>query len=119
MEFKIRNLLKMKLILDEIHQSKFNHNQPYDRHSDKLREGSVDDQKQGNHHHKNNAQKEIKLDDRDFIQVENKLPNCEMNNECQEKQDTDDDITFVFHFLLLCLKFRDVSESCTVKDNVR
>jgi hypothetical protein len=107
MEFKIWNRLKMKLIPDQIHQSEFHQNQSYDRHSYKLREGSVDDQKQGDHHHKNHTQKEIKLYNRDFIQMENELPNCEMNNERQEKHNTDDDITFVLHFLLY-LKFRDV-----------
>ena len=97
----------MKLIFDEIHQPKFHQNKAYNRHSHKLRKGSVDDQKQSNHHHKNNAKKEIKLDDHHFVLMENKLPDCEMNNEHQEKQDTDDDITFVLHFLLY-LKFRDV-----------
>ena len=40
--------------------------------------------------------------------MENELPNGEMNNECKEKYDTYNDVTFVLHVLLLYLKFRDV-----------
>lgn len=82
MEFEIGNLIKMKLIFNQIHQAEFNQNKSQDRHSQKLRNCPIDNQKQRNHHHKNNAQEEIKLDDCDFFQMENELPNREMNNEC-------------------------------------
>lgn len=107
MEFEIGNIIEMKLIFNQIHQSKFHRNKSQYRHSQELRNRSVDDQKQCYHHHKNNAQKQIKLNNNHFIQMENELPNSEMNNECQEKYDTNNYITFVLHFLLY-LKFRDV-----------
>jgi len=107
----------MKLIPDHIHQSELHQNQSYHRHSYKLWKSSVDDQKQRYHHHKNHTQEEIKLDNHHFIQMENELPNCEMNNECQEKKDTDDDITFVIHFLLY-LKLRVFSKWCIMTGKV-
>ena len=85
MEFEIGNIIEMKLILDQIHQSKFHCNESQYRHSQELRNRSVDDQKQRYHHHKNDTQEEIKLDDYDFVQMENELPNRKVNDKCQEK----------------------------------
>lgn len=120
MELVVWDFLEMKLIFYQIHHPEFHQNQPYHRQPKELWNDFVNKNNQCYHHHKDNGEEQIKLDDNHFVKMKCKFPDCEMYNKCEKKYHTDNKVTFVLHCpVLLYLKFRVSSRLCIMKDKVR